>query len=92
MGVIIHDSCSLKGKRHVLKKVIENVKNRFNVSVAEVGSQDLWQKAEIGVSAIGSDGATINSVMDRVLNFIEGLNMVEVIEHDIELINCSPFK
>lgn len=92
IGLIIHDNCSLKGKRQVLKKVIENVKGRFNVSVAEVGSQDLWQRAEIGVSAIGSDGAAINSLMDRVVNFVEGLHIAEIIEHDIELINCSPFR
>jgi len=92
IGILIHDNRSLKGKRRVLKKVMENVKNRFNVSVAEVGSQDLWQRAEIGVSAVGSDGSVINSLMDRILNFIEGLHVVEIVEHDIELINCSPFK
>jgi uncharacterized protein YlxP (DUF503 family) len=89
IGLIIHDSASLKGKRQALKKVIENVKNRFNVSVAEVGAHNLWQRAEIGISVVGNDKSVINSVIDRILNFIEGLHVVEVIEHDMEFINME---
>jgi uncharacterized protein YlxP (DUF503 family) len=87
IGLLIHDNHSLKGKRQVLKKVVERVKNRFNVSVAEVGSQDLWQRADIGVSTVGSDKALINSLLDRVVNFIDGLHIVEIIDYEIEMIN-----
>ncbi|MEE9614518.1 MAG: DUF503 domain-containing protein [Thermodesulfobacteriota bacterium] len=88
MGLLIHDSRSLKAKRQVLKKVVEKVKNRFNVSVAEVGSQDLWQRAELGFAAVGNDRAVINSVLDKVINFVEELHIVEITDHDIEVINC----
>ncbi len=88
IGLLIHDNHSLKGKRQVLKKVVERVKNRFNVSVAEVGSQDLWQRADIGVSTVGSDKALINSLLDRVVNFIAGLHIFEIIDYEIEIINC----
>jgi uncharacterized protein YlxP (DUF503 family) len=87
IGLFIHDNHSLKGKRQVLKKVVEKVKNRFNVSVAEVGSQDLWQRAEIGLAAVGNDRAFINSFLDRVVDFIENLHIVEIIDHEIEVIN-----
>ncbi len=92
IGLLIHDSRSLKAKRQVLKKVVDNVRNRFNVSVAEVGSHDLWQRAEIGITMVGSDAATVNSRLDRIFNFIERLHMVEVIEHEMELMNCSLLK
>ncbi|MFQ5736554.1 MAG: DUF503 domain-containing protein [Thermodesulfobacteriota bacterium] len=86
--LMLHDCHSLKGKRKVIKSVMEKVKNRFNVSVAEVGSNDLWQRAEIGVCVVGNDRAFINSVLDKVMNFVEGLALAEVTGHDIELINC----
>jgi uncharacterized protein YlxP (DUF503 family) len=85
---IIHDNRSLKGKRQVLKSITERVKNRFNVSVAEVGSHDVWQRAEIGVCAMGNDRAFINSVLDKVIDFIEDLHLAEITDCNIELINC----
>ncbi len=86
--LIIHDNHSLKGKRQVLKSLMEKVKNRFNVSIAEVGGNEAWQRAEIGISAVGNDRAFINSALDKVLNFVESLHMAEIAGHDIELINC----
>lgn len=87
ISLIIHDNHSLKGKRQVLKSIVEKVKNRFNVSVAEVGDNDLWQRAELGVSAVGNDRAFINSILDKVMNFIENLHLAEIVDHNIELIN-----
>ncbi|MEK7774061.1 MAG: DUF503 domain-containing protein, partial [Deltaproteobacteria bacterium] len=49
ISLVIHGNASLKGKRQVLKSIIEKVRNRFNVSIAEVGDNDLWQRAELGV-------------------------------------------
>jgi uncharacterized protein YlxP (DUF503 family) len=85
--LVLHDSHSLKDKRQVLKSVIEKVRNRFNVSVAETGSNDLWQRAEIGIAAVGNDKAFVNSVLDKVLNFIEGMHLAEVTDSGIELLN-----
>lgn len=85
--LVLHDSHSLKDKRQVLKSVIEKVRNRFNVSVAETGSNDLWQRAEIGIAAVGNDKAFVNSVLDKVMNFIEGMHLAEVTDSGIELLN-----
>ncbi|OGP15297.1 MAG: hypothetical protein A2052_08825 [Deltaproteobacteria bacterium GWA2_54_12] len=85
--LVLHDSHSLKDKRQVLKSVIEKLRNRFNVSVAETGSNDLWQRAEIGIAAVGNDKAFVNSVLDHVLNFIEGMHLAEVTDSNIELLN-----
>jgi uncharacterized protein YlxP (DUF503 family) len=63
------------------------VKNRFNLTIAEVGCNDVWQRAEIGFAAIGNDKAFINSVIDTALSFIEDLQLGEVTDHRIELIN-----
>ncbi|MBI5903008.1 MAG: DUF503 domain-containing protein [Deltaproteobacteria bacterium] len=85
--LLIQDNDSLKGKRQVLKSIMEKVRNRFNVSIAEVGDNDLWQRAEVGVCAIGNDRAHVNSVIDKALDFIVGLHTAEVLDHGIELIN-----
>ena len=85
--LVIHDNQSLKGKRQVLKSILEKVKNRFNVSIAEVADNDLWQRAVIGISAVGNDKAFINSTIDKALNMIEGLHLAEIIDHDVEYIN-----
>lgn len=87
VALVLHDSHSLKDKRQVIKSVVEKVKGRFNVSVAETGDNDLWQRAELGVAAVGNDRAFVNSSLDKVLNFIEGLHLAEVTGTDIEIVN-----
>src|SRR3989304_6270838 len=89
IGRRIHGSQSLKDKRQTLKKVIDGARNRFNVSISEVGSHDLWQKAEIGISVVGNDVSVINSVVDRLINFIEDMHAAAITDHDMEFINYS---
>jgi uncharacterized protein YlxP (DUF503 family) len=79
---------SLKAKRQTLKSLIQRVKSRFNnVSISEVGSHDLWQKATIGVSIVGSEKRVVNSVLDRVTLFIETSGIVEMGGREIEIIH-----
>ncbi len=85
--LIIHSALSLKEKRRVLKSILERVRNRFPVSIAEVGDQDLWQSALIGFCLISNEQGYINSSIDKVVNFIENLCLAEVIVSHIEVIN-----
>ncbi|MCK4603540.1 MAG: DUF503 domain-containing protein [Deltaproteobacteria bacterium] len=80
---------SLKGKRRVVKSLIGQVRSRFNVAVSEIALNDVWQKAEIGISTIGNSQPIINSVLDKILEFIERTCLVEVIDTDIEIINMG---
>jgi len=89
MRLMIHESRSLKGKRQVLKKITERLKGRYNISVAEVGSHDLWQRAEIGFAAVGVDEQTVNSLLDRAIDFVEDLGVAELVDHAIEISHCS---
>ncbi|HOI94618.1 MAG TPA: DUF503 domain-containing protein [Syntrophobacter fumaroxidans] len=82
----LHGNQSLKDKRSVVKSLIEKSRHRFNVSVAEVADQDLHQKATIGIAVIGSDGRVINSVLDRIMAFMESLGLAELVAQEIELI------
>jgi uncharacterized protein YlxP (DUF503 family) len=79
---------SLKAKRQTLKSLIQRIKSRFNnVSVSEVGSHDLWQKATIGISLVGSESRIVNSVLDRVTQFIESTGVVEMGKREFEIIH-----
>ncbi len=77
---------SLKGKRHVLKSMKERVKHRFNVSVAEVDHEDLWQRATLAVACVANDARHANEVVSKAVNFIESLSDGAVIDVRVEVL------
>ena len=79
-------SRSLKAKRHVITGLTAALRRRFPVSVAEVDHQDLWQRAAIGVAAVGSDQHHLRRVMHEVEKLVEGWDGVEVIEGELQLL------
>ncbi len=84
---LIHGNHSLKGKRKVVKAIVGKVSSRFNISIAEVEHNDLWQRGSLGIAAIGNDEKFINSMLDKILNFIDGLNLVDIVDHTFEFIH-----
>lgn len=90
LGIItfrLHDCRSLKGKRKVVKSIISQLRNNFNVAVAEVGSNDIYQRAEIGFAVVGNDRTVINSKIDKIFNLADELGLAEVIDSEMEIIN-----
>jgi uncharacterized protein YlxP (DUF503 family) len=83
----IHDNQSLKGKRKIVKSMIGKVKSRFNVAIAEIGSNDKWQTIELGVSAVGNDRRFIDSSLANVLSFLDSLYLADLTNSKIEIIN-----
>jgi len=83
----LHDCHSLKEKRKIIKAVISRLRNAFNASVAEVGSNDVYQKAEIGFALAGNDRMLVNSKIDKMFNFVEELGLAEVVDTEMEIIN-----
>jgi uncharacterized protein len=73
---------SLKSKRHLLRSAIDRVKARFNVSVAEVADNDLWQRSVVGVSAVGNDHAFVNEMLDKVADFVANVHGGQVLVLD----------
>lgn len=78
---------SLKEKRGVVRRVVDRVRNRFGVSVAEVDNLDLHQKATIGVAVVTNDSRVADSVLNKVLDFIEELYLAEITRADLEILH-----
>jgi len=76
----IEYSRSLKEKRQVLRKVMDQIKNKFPFSVAEVDAQDLWQRAVIGISMVSSSPDVIEEHFSKVEDFIENLHLCNILE------------
>lgn len=68
----------LKGKRKVLKSVKDRVRNRFNVSIAEIDGLDAWQRSTIGVACVSKDRGQVESTLAHVAAFVEDLNLASV--------------
>lgn len=77
---------SLKGKRHVLRGMKEKVKHRFNVSIAEVDHEDLWQRATLALACVSNDGRQANEVVSKAVNFIDSLSDGAVIDVRVEVL------
>jgi uncharacterized protein YlxP (DUF503 family) len=70
----------------VIKTITDRVKNRFNVSIAEVDHQDLWQRAELGVAFVSNDRNHAHRTLSAVVNFIDELHVAELFDYEIELL------
>jgi uncharacterized protein len=67
----IHDSHSLKDKRAVVRSVKDRLRARLNLSVAETGSQDLWQRAELTACVVAGDRRQADAILDRADRLVE---------------------
>jgi uncharacterized protein YlxP (DUF503 family) len=83
--LFIPDSGSLKSKRFVLKSIKTKIRNKFNVSVAEIENNDKWQRSSLGFAVVSNDRKIVDSTLNQVINYIESDYRVEVIDRSIEI-------
>ena len=80
---------SLKGKRRLLKSLTSRVGNRFNVAVAEVEDQDLWQMVTLGFSCVGNDTSHVNEMLSRVVSYVsQSGGDAEFLDYEIEIVDA----
>jgi len=75
-------SRSLKSKRAVVRPIVEGLRNRFHVSVAEVDHQDQWQRAEIAVAVVAESNRHLTEVLDAVERFVAAAPDIELLDTD----------
>lgn len=76
----------LKGKRQALKSMKDRVRNRFNVSIAEVDSLDAWQRSTLGVACVSKDRDQVERTLAHVVAFIEDLHLASVEGVHVEIL------
>ncbi len=77
---------SLKDKRRVIKSLIAKIKNRFNVSISEVDSQNLWQRSLIGIAYVSNETVMINRIFEKIRTHVNETHSVELINSDMEML------
>ena len=81
------ENASLKDKRQVLKSIMARIRNKFDVAVAEVGDNELWQLATLGICCISNDRRHANQVLSKVVDFVESSRFeVEILDYEIEFL------
>ncbi len=89
LKIVFHlpENRSLKGKRKVVRSMVDKVKSRFNAAVAETGSNDKWQRIELGITTVGNDRRHIDSSLNHILDFLDSLCLAQMVETDIDILN-----
>lgn len=82
----IYSSYSLKDKRRILKGLMGKLKSRYNISIAEVEDNDLWNIATIGMACVSNSKSLTNEIVDKVIKFIDFNEDVEIINIEIEML------
>lgn len=86
----IPESHSLKEKRRRVRSIIERLRVRHKLSVAETGFQDTWQTAEIGISVVSGDSTIARKLIAAAIDYVETeVHDVSIIEEDIDVIDLT---
>lgn len=86
IDLYIPGSDSLKGKRFIIKSIKTRLRNKFNISIAEVADQDKWQKVQLGVACVSNERRFIDKLFSGVINFIDKQDRVEIIDYFTEVV------
>jgi uncharacterized protein YlxP (DUF503 family) len=83
---VIPGSHSLKDKRRCLRPVKDRLRSQFNVSIAEVDAQDVWQTAVLGLSAVGTDRAYVEGLLDQAIQMVRRQRDVTLVSVEKEFV------
>jgi hypothetical protein len=90
LSLSIPAASSLKDKRQVVRKITGRIRARFEVSVAEVGENDIWQRAQLGIAVVGNDRRFVNEVLDKVRGFVDELYLAPILDQELEILSYGP--
>jgi hypothetical protein len=82
LALFIGESSSLKDRRRVVKSLKDRIRARFNVSVTDVGDQDLWQSAALGVAVVATDTRFAHEVLSKVAGLVESDPRVDILDRE----------
>ena len=88
----VPESHSLKAKRMVLGRIKDRTRNKFNVAIAEVGAQDVWQTAVIGFAVVAHSRAFADTQVRRIMDFVESLAVARLIDDEVDILTYGDEK
>jgi uncharacterized protein YlxP (DUF503 family) len=86
LELYLSESLSLKCKRKILKSLLDKIKIKFNVAVAEVDKQNQWKQAVVGIACISNEASHAYQIISSVVNFIEKQGTVELLSIKTEIL------
>ena len=86
LELFIPESGSLKSKRFILQSLKTRLRNKFNISVSEVGDNDKWQRASLGISMVANDRKFLDKAFNQIRNFVDNFNGIELTKHYFEVV------
>ena len=82
----IPESASLKGKRQILRSIKDRVRSRFNVSIAEVGYLEEWQRATLAVACVSNEAKMVDEMLSKIVDLIERHGVALLVDYDIDVV------
>ena len=86
LSLRLHGCRSLKEKRSPRRSIVDRVRGRFHVAIAEIEDQDVWNQLTLGIAAVGPDREPVERTLKEVADFVEGLGLGELISDRIEIL------
>ncbi|HEY4186131.1 MAG TPA: DUF503 domain-containing protein [Polyangia bacterium] len=80
-------SHSLKEKRMVLRRLKAHVREKFNAAIAEVGENELWQRAAVGISVVGNERVHTEASLDEIIRFVRSITDVTHVDRELQTFN-----
>ncbi|MBN1352189.1 DUF503 domain-containing protein [candidate division KSB1 bacterium] len=84
--LFVPDSGSLKSKRFIIESIKTRIRQRFNVSISEIGDTEKWQRISLGIALVSNETRFIDKAMSQIINFIEKDDRVEILDYSTEIL------
>jgi hypothetical protein len=81
----LSDSRSLKHKRQILKSIKDITRAKFNISIAEIGNHDKWQRSTLAIAKLGNADVELHRGLSGILNFLRNKNRIQILDYKIEV-------
>jgi uncharacterized protein YlxP (DUF503 family) len=80
---------SLKGKRSIVRRIVDRVRHKFNAAIAEVAEMDAHRRAVLGFAVVSNDARHANSMVDTIVAYVAGATEAMVIDRSMELVHLD---
>ncbi len=77
---------SLKAKRQVVRRVTDRVKAKFNVAVAEVEDNEIWNRAVVALSVVGNEARHVNEMMEKIVQYVDDMYLAPISSKELEVV------